>query len=298
MMLLGFAGLGFAGWRRAKRPAPRAPEPSVAGEGAFKATRPTLLGSLRRERQAPGGLRRAASRAFHLAQASTASARQRRGSCARIALASASMYVDPSFVSACIGAKPMLTTAPRAYGVADPAELRVMSGREFLQAIIDGRLPAPPIARTMSFRLVEVGDGFAAFEGDAGPHLLNPLGIVHGGWGLTLIDSAAGCAAHTLVRRARATRPSRPRPISPGPSPRIRALCAPKGAWWAAGDASSPARRKSSTPRAASLRMGPRPSWSSPQRTTGDPGSRQGASSSRSRPGLNRLLPPPPEELE
>ena len=37
------------------------------------------------------------------------------------------------------------------------------------------------------------------FEGEAGPHLLNPLGIVHGGWALTLIDSAAGCAAHTLL---------------------------------------------------------------------------------------------------
>ena len=93
----------------------------------------------------------------------------------------------------------MLTTAPRADEVADPAEVRLMSGREFLQAIIDGRLPGPSIARTMSFRLVEIGDGFAVFEGDPGSHLLNPLGIVHGGWALTLIDSAAGCAAHTLI---------------------------------------------------------------------------------------------------
>ena len=93
----------------------------------------------------------------------------------------------------------MPTTAPRDYGLADPAEVRLMSGREFLQAVIDGRLPAPPIANTLTFRLVEVGDGFAAFEGDAGPHLLNPLGMVHGGWALTLIDSAAGCAAHTLL---------------------------------------------------------------------------------------------------
>ena len=38
----------------------------------------------------------------------------------------------------------MLTTASRAYGVADLAEIRQMSGREFLQAILDGRLPAPP----------------------------------------------------------------------------------------------------------------------------------------------------------
>ena len=93
----------------------------------------------------------------------------------------------------------MLNTASRAYGVADPSEARLMTGREFLQAILDGRLPAPPIAKTLSFWLTEIGDGLAVFEGDAGPHLLNPLGIVHGGWALTLIDSAAGCAAHTLL---------------------------------------------------------------------------------------------------
>jgi uncharacterized protein (TIGR00369 family) len=93
----------------------------------------------------------------------------------------------------------MSTNASRAYGVADPAEVLRMSGREFLQAILDGDLPGPPIAASLSFWLTEIGDGFAAFEGDTGPHLLNPLGIVHGGWALTLIDSAAGCAAHTLL---------------------------------------------------------------------------------------------------
>jgi uncharacterized protein (TIGR00369 family) len=93
----------------------------------------------------------------------------------------------------------MLSTAERAYGVADPGEVRQLSGREFLQAMMDGRLPAPAIMKTMSFWLTEIGDGFAVFEGDAGPHLLNPLGIVHGGWAMTLVDSAAGCAAHTLV---------------------------------------------------------------------------------------------------
>ena len=88
----------------------------------------------------------------------------------------------------------MLTTASRAYGVADPAEVRHMSGREHLQAMLDGRLPTPPIMKTLSFSLREIGDGFAVFEGDTGPHLLNPVGIVHGGWAMTLIDSAAGCA--------------------------------------------------------------------------------------------------------
>ena len=93
----------------------------------------------------------------------------------------------------------MLTASPRVYDVADPATARLMSGREFLEAIIDGRLPAPPMARTLSFWLVEIGEGFAVFEGDAGEHLLNPLGVVHGGWALTLIDSATGCAGQTVL---------------------------------------------------------------------------------------------------
>jgi uncharacterized protein (TIGR00369 family) len=87
----------------------------------------------------------------------------------------------------------------RQYGVADPQEIAGMSGKEMLQAVIDGRLPQPTIAKTLSFWLVEIGDGFAAFEGEPGPHLLNPMGTVHGGWALTLIDSAAGCACHSLL---------------------------------------------------------------------------------------------------
>src|SRR5271155_490626 len=85
------------------------------------------------------------------------------------------------------------------YGVLDLAECAGMTGKELLQAIIDGRLPRPPISKTLSFWISEVGDGFAAFEGDPGQHLLNPMGTVHGGWALTLIDSAAACAAQTLL---------------------------------------------------------------------------------------------------
>lgn len=74
-----------------------------------------------------------------------------------------------------------------------------MTGREFMQAMIDGKIPPPSIAQTLSFSLVEIGDGHAVFEGETGPHLLNPLGTVHGGWVLTLIDSATGCAAHAML---------------------------------------------------------------------------------------------------
>lgn len=81
----------------------------------------------------------------------------------------------------------------------EAADAATMTGKQLLQAIIDGRIPQPPISKSMSFRLVEVGDGFAAFEGEPTPGLLNPMGSIHGGWALTLIDSAAGCACHSLL---------------------------------------------------------------------------------------------------
>ena len=85
------------------------------------------------------------------------------------------------------------------YGLAKPEDVSGMTGRQMLEAMVAGKLPAPPIAQTLGFWLIQVGDGECVFEGETGPHLLNPLGGVHGGWALTLIDSATGCAAHTLL---------------------------------------------------------------------------------------------------
>jgi uncharacterized protein (TIGR00369 family) len=93
----------------------------------------------------------------------------------------------------------MLSLSSVRYGVPTPEEISGLTGLQTMQALIDGKIPAPPIAQTLSFWLAEVGDGYAVFEADAGPHLLNPLGIIHGGWALTLIDSATGCAAHTAL---------------------------------------------------------------------------------------------------
>ena len=66
--------------------------------------------------------------------------------------------------------------------------------------MIEGKLPAPPIARTIGIPArSRSSDGFAAFEGDTGAHLLNPMGMVHGGWALTIIDSVTGCAAYSML---------------------------------------------------------------------------------------------------
>ena len=93
----------------------------------------------------------------------------------------------------------MTEPAPIRYSLATPGDVAGLTGRDTLQAIIDGRLPQAPISQTLSFWLTEVGDGFAAFEGEPGRHLMNPMGGVHGGWALTLIDSVTACAAHTLL---------------------------------------------------------------------------------------------------
>src|SRR5690349_7644902 len=74
-----------------------------------------------------------------------------------------------------------------------------ISGLEAMRALIAGKFPPPSIASTLGFSLAEVDDGRAVFVGNPSDRVLNPLGIVHGGWALTLIDSCTGCAAHTTL---------------------------------------------------------------------------------------------------
>lgn len=73
-----------------------------------------------------------------------------------------------------------------------------LSGLEVLRKMIaDGR--GPPIAATLQFTLVEVEAGRALFRATPGPHAYNPIGVVHGGYAATLLDSACGCAVHSTL---------------------------------------------------------------------------------------------------
>src|ERR1700674_3785794 len=71
------------------------------------------------------------------------------------------------------------------------------TGRGILTELFGGRLPPPPIATTMGFIGVEVAEGRAVFEGDAAEYLYNPIGVVHGGFAMTLLDSAMGGGVQT-----------------------------------------------------------------------------------------------------
>ena len=76
---------------------------------------------------------------------------------------------------------------------------RSMAGIEFLRAIRDGTLPHPPICSLLNYKLVEVEPGHAVFEVTPGEQHYNPIGVVHGGLAMTLLDSAMGCAVQSKM---------------------------------------------------------------------------------------------------
>jgi uncharacterized protein (TIGR00369 family) len=74
-----------------------------------------------------------------------------------------------------------------------------MGGLDALKLMIAGKFPPPAIADTLGFTLIEADDGKTVFVGEPSDRILNPLGFVHGGWALTLLDSCTGAAAHTTL---------------------------------------------------------------------------------------------------
>ncbi len=90
----------------------------------------------------------------------------------------------------------------RTYEYDDPtpigARARELSGREFVQELIDRDVQVP-VAATNNFRLVEVGEGHCVFETEAAPYLYNPIGTVHGGWYAAVLDAPLGVALDSTL---------------------------------------------------------------------------------------------------
>jgi uncharacterized protein (TIGR00369 family) len=91
----------------------------------------------------------------------------------------------------------------RSFSWQDPAATAAaaieLPGLQVMQAIIDGTLPPPPIARLLDFEVLEVEDGRAVFAMEPAEWMYNPIGSVHGGIAATILDSCMGCAVHTTL---------------------------------------------------------------------------------------------------
>jgi uncharacterized protein (TIGR00369 family) len=92
---------------------------------------------------------------------------------------------------------PRLATSPK--DLLSKSEALALSGLEFMQKILDGTNPGPPIGGTMGYTLHSVEEGKCVFRGAPEFNVTNPMGTVHGGWYGTLLDSAMACAVMTCV---------------------------------------------------------------------------------------------------
>ncbi|SKA32475.1 uncharacterized domain 1-containing protein [Enhydrobacter aerosaccus] len=86
------------------------------------------------------------------------------------------------------------------FGVMPIEQARTMDGLTLARGIMEGRLPAPPIARTLGFGISEVEAGRVVFGYEPVADHYNPLGSIHGGIAATLLDSVMGFSVHTTLK--------------------------------------------------------------------------------------------------
>jgi uncharacterized protein (TIGR00369 family) len=85
------------------------------------------------------------------------------------------------------------------YGVTPPEVMASMAGLDFVRAIFEGKLPAPPIMQTIEPFDSTAEPGVVVIHSTPGFRHYNPIGLVHGGYAATLLDSAMGLAVHTML---------------------------------------------------------------------------------------------------
>jgi uncharacterized protein (TIGR00369 family) len=92
------------------------------------------------------------------------------------------------------------TTTPKIeYGVTPAEIIASMTGIDFVRAIFDGKLPAPPIMQTIEPFDSTAEPGIVVMHSTPGFRHYNPIGSVHGGYAATLLDSVMGLAVHTML---------------------------------------------------------------------------------------------------
>ena len=80
---------------------------------------------------------------------------------------------------------------------------RKLSGLEFFKKMIAGEVAPPPLVALLGLKLVEAEAGRVTFTGVAREDVYNGMGVAHGGFAATMLDSALGCAINTAMPAGR-----------------------------------------------------------------------------------------------
>ncbi len=92
---------------------------------------------------------------------------------------------------------------PGSLGLIPPEDMARLSGLEFFHGMIAGTYPAPPVAALTNQTMVSAEEGRVTWKAAPPENFINPNGGVHGGWAMTVLDSALGCAVHSALPAGR-----------------------------------------------------------------------------------------------
>jgi uncharacterized protein (TIGR00369 family) len=98
-----------------------------------------------------------------------------------------------------------MSAAPRRTGLLPPEELHAMSGLDFLRGCIEGSVPYPPVAGQLGMELLDAEEGAVRWRVSPPDWFLNPAGVVHGGFAMTVLDTAMACAVDSARPAGRAS---------------------------------------------------------------------------------------------
>lgn len=78
-----------------------------------------------------------------------------------------------------------------------------LTGLEYMRLVASGEVEAGPFTRLLGMRLTEVNEGRVVFTAEVKAEHENTIGIAHGGFAATLLDSAMGCAVNSVMPAGR-----------------------------------------------------------------------------------------------
>jgi len=92
-----------------------------------------------------------------------------------------------------------MARAPKPRSSTLMARRRAMGGLKFFRRMLAGEMPQAPLTAMLNMRLLEVEEGRVVFGATPTRAVYNGMGVAHGGFAATMLDSALGCAINTMA---------------------------------------------------------------------------------------------------